>query len=101
MPSPTSGFARCSGGRSAGIRNMADVSIVVESFTHGEGSSLERVSIALDAATRMVEELGDGEVLVADASADPALVELVRRRFPRTRVVEAAGLGYDEAKMKA
>ncbi len=64
----------------------ADVSIVVESFTHGEGSSLERVSLA------MVEELSHGEVLVADASADPALAELVHRTFPQARLIEGAVL---------
>lgn len=77
------------------------VTIVVESYTHGEGSSLDRVALALDAARRMIEEHGNGELLVADASADPALAALLRERFPETRRVDAAGLGYDEAKMKA
>jgi len=75
-----------------------NVSVVVESYTHGEGSSLERVTIALEAATTMAE--GE-EVLVADSSGDPALAELLRERFPAVRRVDAVGLGYDEAKMRA
>jgi glycosyl transferase family 2 len=79
----------------------AAVTIIVESYTHGEGSSLERVSLALEAANAMIERHGNGEVLVADAGADPALADLLRRTFPAIRRVDAAGLGYDEAKMKA
>jgi len=77
------------------------VTIVVESYTHGEGSSLDRVALALDAARAMVEQHGDGEVLVADSNGDPALSELLAARFPAIRRIDAAGLGYDEAKMKA
>jgi glycosyltransferase involved in cell wall biosynthesis len=78
-----------------------EVSVVVESYTHGEGSGLERVGHALRAATAMIDEHGVGEVLVADSSADPALAELLEREFPRVRRVDAARLGYDEAKLLA
>jgi hypothetical protein len=78
-----------------------EVSVVVESYTHGEGSGLGRVTQALRAATALVEEHGAGEVLVADSSADPAFVELLERDFSRVRRVDAAGLGYDEAKVLA
>ena len=78
-----------------------EVSVVVESYTHGEGSGLERVEKALRAAVAMVEEHGAGEVLVADSSADPALAELIERESLRVRRVDAAGLGYDEAKLRA
>lgn len=78
-----------------------EVSVVVESYTHGEGSGLERVRQALRAAAEMVEEHGTGEVLVADSSADPALAELIERELLRVRRVDAAGLGYDEAKVRA
>jgi hypothetical protein len=77
------------------------VSIVVESYNHGEGSSLDRLAVALEAAHGMIEAHGSGEVLVADASADPALVDLLGKRFEGTRHIDAAGLGYDEAKQKA
>lgn len=79
----------------------SEVSIVVESYTHGEGSSLQRVEQALEAATRMLEEVGEGELLVADSSADPALAELLQRKYPHARRIDGAGLGYDAAKMKA
>jgi hypothetical protein len=49
----------------------------------------------------MVDEHGAGEVLVADSSADPALAQLLEREFPNARRVDAAGLGYDEAKLLA
>lgn len=78
-----------------------EVSVVVESFTHGEGSSLDRVWLALRAATEMVEANGDGEVLVADSSGDPALARLLEREFPAVRRIDALGLGYDEAKLKS
>jgi glycosyltransferase involved in cell wall biosynthesis len=77
------------------------VSIVVESYTHGEGSSLERVTLALEAATAMAESSEGGEVLVADSSGDRALADLLRDRFPEARRIDAIGLGYDEAKMLA
>jgi glycosyltransferase involved in cell wall biosynthesis len=75
-----------------------NVSVVVESYTHGEGSSLARVTVALEAATSMGSDV---EVLVADSSGDPALVQLLENRFPAVRRCDATGLGYDEAKMKA
>src|SRR5437763_5738714 len=78
-----------------------EVSVVVESYTHGEGSDLDRVTQALRAAVAMVDEHGAGEVLVADSSADPALAELLERAFSGVRHVDAAGLGYDEAKLLA
>src|SRR5947199_930062 len=81
--------------------HRCEVSVVVESYTHGEGSGLERVTQALRAAASMVEEHGAGEVLVADSSADPALAQLLEREFPSARRVDAAGLGYDEAKLLA
>jgi hypothetical protein len=81
--------------------HQSEVSVVVESYTHGEGSDLDRVTQSLRAATRMVDEHGAGEVLVADSSADPALAELLEREFSSARHVDAAGLSYDEAKLLA
>jgi hypothetical protein len=78
-----------------------EVSVVVESFTHGEGSDLERVKLALRAATEMVDANGNGEVLVADSSGDAALAQLLEREFPAVRRVDALGYGYDEAKLKS
>ena len=94
--------------RDRGVSAMADdshreleVSVVVESYTHGEGSGLDRVTQALRATTSMVDQHGAGEVLVADSSADPELANLLGREFPHVRRVNAAGLGYDEAKLLA
>jgi hypothetical protein len=83
------------------LQREPEVSVVVESYTHGEGSGLERVTQALRAATAMVDAHGAGEVLVADSSADPALAQLLEREFPNARRVDASGLGYDEAKLLA
>jgi hypothetical protein len=85
----------------SGSQREHEVSVVVESYTHGEGSGLDRVTQALRAATSMVGDHGAGEVLVADSSADPALAQLLEREFPRVRHVDAAGLGYDAAKLLA
>ena len=82
-------------------RNEREVSVIVESYTHGEGAGLGRVTQALRAATAMVDEHGAGEVVVADSTADPALAELLAREFPDVRRVDAVGLGYDEAKVLA
>jgi glycosyltransferase involved in cell wall biosynthesis len=76
------------------------VSVVVESYNHAEGSELERFTESLDAATKIVQA-HEGEVLVADSSGDPELVELLERRFPAARRVATKGLGYDRAKMRA
>jgi glycosyltransferase involved in cell wall biosynthesis len=78
-----------------------EVSVVVESYNHAEGSALERLALALEAATDRVARHGDGEVLVADSSGDPELVALLEQRFPDVRCVEASGLGYDRAKLQA
>jgi glycosyltransferase involved in cell wall biosynthesis len=78
-----------------------EVSVVVESYNHAEGSALGRFALALESATELVGRHGDGEVLVADSSGDNDLVELLERRFPHVRRVDAKGLGYDRAKMRA
>ena len=49
-----------------------EVSVVVESYNHAEGSSgLDRLRIALETATRMLDEHGNGALLVTDAAGDP------------------------------
>jgi glycosyltransferase involved in cell wall biosynthesis len=77
-----------------------EVTIVVESYTHGEGAGLDRVAQSLRAATDMVEAHGAGEVLVADTGADADLADLLAREFPDARRVDASGLGYDQAKVR-
>ena len=79
-----------------------DVSVVVESYNLAEGTSaVERFRLARAAASRMLAVFGAGELLVTDAAGDPAVAELLDREFPRARLVDARGLGYDEAKYKA
>jgi glycosyltransferase involved in cell wall biosynthesis len=78
-----------------------EVSVVVESYNHAEGSALERFALALESATELVGRNGDGEVLVADSSGDADLLELLERRFPDVRRIPTQGLGYDRAKMRA
>lgn len=78
-----------------------EVSVVVESYNHAEGSALERFALALESAAELVGRHGNGEVLVADSSGDVDLVDLLERRFPHVRRVEAKRLGYDGAKMRA
>lgn len=78
-----------------------EFSVVVESYTHGEGSGLSRFRQSLGAAVAMVESAGDGEVLVADSSGDEELLELLARDFLTVRRIDALALGYDEAKAKA
>jgi glycosyltransferase involved in cell wall biosynthesis len=79
-----------------------DVTVVVESYNHAEGSSgLDRLRIALRAATQMLEQHGNGELLVTDAAGDRELAEFLEHEFPSARVVDAIGLGYDEAKLEA
>jgi glycosyltransferase involved in cell wall biosynthesis len=77
-----------------------EVSVVVESYNHAEGSALERFALSLEAATELVRP-HDGEVLVADSSGDAELVDLLERRFPAVRRVDTTRLGYDRAKMRA
>ena len=78
-----------------------DTALVVESYNHREGSALDRLRLALAAARRIASEREGVEVLVADSSGDPELPVLLEREFPELRRVDATGLDYDEAKMKA
>jgi hypothetical protein len=83
------------------VSERPDVTVVVESYNLAEGSALERFRLALQAAAGALEAHGDGELLVTDAAGDGTLAELLDREFPGARLVEAHGLGYDEAKLKA
>ncbi|MEP7334974.1 MAG: glycosyltransferase family A protein [Actinomycetota bacterium] len=79
-----------------------DVTVILESYNHVEGpSGLDRLRIALEAATRMLEEHGNGALLVTDAADDGEVSELLEREFPKARIVAAAGLDYDGAKLEA
>jgi hypothetical protein len=84
------------------VTNRPDVTVILESYNHAEGSSgLDRLRIALEAATQMLEDHGNGALLVTDADGDREVAELLGREFPRARIVDARGLDYDEAKLEA
>ncbi len=77
---------------------VAEFSIVVETFNHTELGDTGRLRGSLGAAVEIAAR--GGEVLCADAAGSPALAALLAE-FPGVRRVDAAGLGYDEAKRRA
>jgi len=85
-------------GTQAGRDGAPEVSIIVESYNHGEGSSLERLRRGLRAAVESARDYGPAEVLLADSSADPELLAVLDRDLPEVRRIEATGRRYDEAK---
>ncbi|MFY9578051.1 MAG: hypothetical protein WAQ33_01890 [Gaiellaceae bacterium] len=78
-----------------------ETALIVESYNHAQGSALDRLRLALVAASRIAAACAGVEVLIADSSGDPELPALLGREFPEMRRVDATGLDYDEAKMKA
>jgi hypothetical protein len=79
------------------MSDAAEISVIVETHTFNEGGARERLRAVLQAVSR----LGGGglavEVLLADVCRAPELAA----GFPKVRRVDAAGLGYDGAKLKA
>src|SRR4051812_41330695 len=78
-----------------------ELSIVVETYNHAEGTSSGRLEDSLRAAAALVAEHGDAELIVLDVSGDDAAFERLAAVVPAARRVVAVGLGYDEAKSKA
>lgn len=78
-----------------------EVTIVIESFTHGEGGNSDRFRNVLQAATQMAKRHGGAKVFATVVSDDAKLHALFSHDFPEIEVVEAFGLSYDEAKTKA
>jgi glycosyltransferase involved in cell wall biosynthesis len=78
-----------------------EVSIIVESYNHGEGSSLGRLRASLVAAIGTAADYGPAEVLLADSSGDPEVERMLTDGLRTVRRVEATGLPYDEAKSRA
>lgn len=77
-----------------------EFSILVETFTWLEGGDTERFFRSLGAAVEMTRGQA-GEVLLIDVCGFEDLLAEVKKRYPEVRRVEAVGLGYDHAKMKA
>lgn len=81
---------------------MSDIeySILIETFTLQEGGDAARFFRTLEAVVQMTA--GDrGEALLIDVCGFADLHTAVQQRFPAVRIVDAVGLGYDSAKMKA
>lgn len=78
-----------------------ETSLVVETFNYYEGSSLESLRRSLNHASELAAEDGNTEVLLADVTGSPELAQVVAAEFPNVRLIDAAGLGYDETKAVA
>jgi hypothetical protein len=77
------------------------VTVVVESYNHGEGTGLDLLASAIESARQAVAEYGSGEVLLADAVGEESVAALAAGRFPDVRVVTSPGAEYDEIKSLA
>jgi glycosyltransferase involved in cell wall biosynthesis len=82
----------------AETKDRPEVSIILESYNHTEGSSLDRLAISLRAALRTASKYGAAEVLLADSSADPELPAMLVDDLSEVRRVDATGHPYDQAK---
>jgi hypothetical protein len=86
---------------SAATAPAPEVTILVESFNHGEGSPLERLLATLRPAAAAAHAHGAAEILLADPVEDPELTATLAREAPEVRRIGVSGGSYDEAKMKA
>jgi glycosyltransferase involved in cell wall biosynthesis len=84
-------------------RSPVDVetSLVVETFNYYEGTSLDSLRRSLHRACELAAKDGNTEVLLAEVTGDAKLAEMIAVEFPAVRILDAAGLGYDEAKARA
>ena len=80
--------------------NEIEYSILIESFTLQEGGDAARFVRTVEAAVEMTAE-DRGEVLLIDVCGFADLHVAVEERFSAVRMVDAVGLGYDDAKMLA
>lgn len=77
-----------------------EVSLIVEGFTFAEVGGIERFRQSLSAAVGMQQARAGSEVLLIDTTGNSELRELLRQ-FPSVTRVEAIGMKYDDAKMRA
>ena len=77
-----------------------EYSIVIESYNLAEGGDRSRFRGVVQGALELAGRDG-GEVLVTEVSGSPEFRAALARDFPGVGVVDAAGLGYDDAKMRA
>ncbi len=76
-------------------------SIVVETLTRAEGGDRSRFRHVLGTAARLAAAEPGGEVLVPLVLDAPGLQAEIASAAPQARILDARGLGYDEAKMLA
>lgn len=75
-------------------------SLIIETFTFLEGGSRSRFCKLLERASAIVGGSAHGELLVADVVGTEELAEILRA-FPASQRIDAVGLPYDTAKMRA
>jgi hypothetical protein len=75
--------------------------IIVEGYTHSEGTSFDRLRASLEAAKQMMHEQGQGEILFLDIQGSQAVQNLLEDSFPEVIPIDARGLSYDQAKTLA
>jgi len=76
------------------------VSFVIETYNLGEGTARDQFLSALNAAAAAARGC-EGEVIVVDVCGDPEIAAIIAKSALPVRVVEAVGLSYDDAKIKA
>lgn len=76
------------------------VSLIIETYNLVEGTDRDRLAGALRSAAIAAAEC-DGELLVADVCGGSDVARIVAEAAPAARVLDAVGMGYDEAKMLA
>jgi hypothetical protein len=81
--------------------SQLDVSIVVETYNFGDRQGAEMLPGAIAAAARAAAAHADWEVLLLDTCGAPGLDALLAGAAHPVRRVDAAGLSYDVAKMRA
>lgn len=78
-----------------------EFSIIVEAYTLNEGGAQERFSRSLHNALSIIEQQGDGEVLVLDVTETNDLKDFLGSTYPQVRRISVAGSHYDRAKTLA
>lgn len=76
------------------------VSLIIETYNLVEGTDRDRFAAALRSAAAAARECS-GELLVTDVCGGPEVAWLVAEAAPGARLLNAVGMGYDEAKMLA
>lgn len=75
-----------------------EFSIIIEAYTLNEGGAKERFARSVNNALSIVEEEGDGEVLVLDVTETTELEKFLSDNFSGIQRVSLAGFHYDRAK---